>query len=128
VGDITDLEGWSAPVASVGAGCVGLGLIDHGWVEVDSCHVEAVPACQLDRQVTRPASYLEDPSLLWGSFGDVVCYVLVKRTEQAPTKDAVGAGIPDQDPARRPVSPSGAEAVSRDSDGRGHSEQDQPRP
>jgi hypothetical protein len=47
VRDITDLERWSALVDPVRAGCVGLGLVDHGWVEVDSCYVEAGPACQL---------------------------------------------------------------------------------
>jgi hypothetical protein len=58
-----------------------LGLVDHGWVEIDSGYVEAVAACQADGQVTRPASYFEDPSLRRGGFGDVVGYLLVKRAE-----------------------------------------------
>src|ERR671919_1522386 len=69
--------------------CVGSGALGHGLVDVQTGHVEAVPASQQDRQVAGPATHLEHPGALNGDGRDVLGDALEERAQQ----EAVGERI-----------------------------------
>jgi hypothetical protein len=108
---------------------VGSGPLDHGWIEVETRHVEAVLASKPDRQAARPATNLEHPCAVRGDRRDVGSDAPEERAEQEPVAQrVVGAGIADEDASRHPSPCGGTADMSHDGDGRcgprGRSEQD----
>src|SRR5215207_2355529 len=127
-GHVADEERWTALVAVPRTVGVGSGALDHGWIQVETGHVEAVLASQPDRKVARPAAHLEYPCAVRGGCRDIVSDGPEEGAEKEPTHLVVGDGIADEDPARHLSPPCGTVAVSHYGGGpcgrRGRSEQD----
>jgi hypothetical protein len=101
---------------------VGSGALDHCRIEVDSGHVQAVPARQQDRQVARSASHFEDPCAARGDGRNVLGDLPEERAEQdAVAQRVVTGGIPDEDPTRDLSFPGGTADVPVYGVGRGGS-------
>jgi hypothetical protein len=107
---------------------VGSGALDHGPIEVETGHLQAVLASQPDRQAAGPAPHLEHPCAVGGDRRDVGGDAAEERAEQQPAQRVVGDGIADEDSPRHPSPRGGTAAVPHDGDGRsGRAEQDHER-
>ncbi len=127
-GHVADKERWPALVAVPRTVGVGSGALDHGRIEVETGHVQAVLASQPDRQMAGPATHLEHPCAVRGDRRDVGSDAPEERAEHEPAQRVVDDGIADEDPSRHPSPCGGTAAVSHDGDGRGgRSEQDHER-
>jgi hypothetical protein len=99
---------------------VGSGSLDHGRIEVDTCHVEAVLASQEDRQLAGPAPDLQHSGAVRGHRRDVGGDAPQEGAEQEPVDDRViDGGIADEDASRHPSPGVRTAEVSRHGEGCG---------
>jgi hypothetical protein len=77
-----------------------VGALDHGRIEVDTGHIQAVPSSESDRQMSGPASDLKDATSIGDAGGDVSGDAPEEGAEQEPAHDVVSGDVGDQDATR----------------------------
>ncbi len=76
---------------AVGAAAgVGLSECDHGRIEIETGHVEAVPLGESQSQMSGAATHLEHPCVGWGDSGKVVGDGVPKPADEDSADDVVG--------------------------------------